>query len=319
MKDENEDTFMKDSIDPQNYESSSPPPVPFKHDSMPPSYVDDEGVPVKSYGHSARSRSTSPEKSIPRQSTFGSACSARSYSPEKHLHRESVSDPTYPTVQLESEEPADSNKVRESSSPYWYGKWEEEYETRRLLEAQLRSKNDELEELRRGSFSPEVFYKLQNDLTMERELREHAQLDLSQRNIDVEETRKLWKRAARELDRTRSQSQGFYQVTDPYLVGLTKQLRYNIQSFAIQYFAGERHNELQFEAPILWQSYMELATGRTTDYKFWLSSQDKCASIIQAFLWRVLVGKIFDRFRWAGDAGKELFELCRFLKPSECA
>ncbi|KAF1974204.1 hypothetical protein BU23DRAFT_368103, partial [Bimuria novae-zelandiae CBS 107.79] len=53
---------------------------------------------------------------------------------------------------------------------------------------------------------------------------------------EVEGFRTRWKQTAKDLRKIQTQGQGPNQVTDNYLIGLVKRLRYNIQNFCIQYF-----------------------------------------------------------------------------------
>jgi hypothetical protein len=165
--------------------------------------------------------------------------------------------------------------------------------------------------------SSEDFRGLQNSLEEERRIREEAEKELVQKNIELDGIRKRWKQTARELDKFRVQGQGFYQVTDRYLIQLATQLRYNIRSFAIQYFEGDLHNEWREENTSFWD-YMCDTTSGTKAYQAYLMSPSRCSSIIQSFLWRVLKGRIFGKFRWAGRVSEHARKLCIALRPREC-
>jgi hypothetical protein len=145
---------------------------------------------------------------------------------------------------------------------------------------------------------------------------ENAQNELQYSNAQLREIRKKWKQAAVELNELRSQGQGFYQVTDEFLIGLAKQLRFSIRSFAIQYFGRLVSNDMLKKR--CWEKHMVTSLiPNTCDY--YLKSDKKRPSIIQAYVWRMFVSKIFDAFRWAGPSGKDLWMLCGFLRPSKCA
>jgi hypothetical protein len=208
-------------------------------------------------------------------------------------------------------------RSHDSGSQEWREHFMKEKESWELREGLLRSRIEELEALSCNSLTFDAFQELKNDLEAERGFRQQAQDDLRQKSIEMEEIRKRWKQAARELGKCRSQSQGFYQITDNYLIELTIQLRYNIRSFAIQYFEGELRKAPKLEKTEYWKTYMEFTTRGAISCETYLLSQGKCPSIIQAFLWRFLVGQIFDNFRWAGDAGEPFWKLCKFLRPSE--
>jgi len=272
-----------------------------------------------------RSRSSSPErrmatKLIPASQFSGS------------LRRESVDNPGSCSFY---DEPSRDRQYHHFFEEKWSGERREE---------ESRSKIGELDTFQYNSQPSKAFQELQDKLDKERGLREkaeydshqkgieveqlrksldveegrreNAQADLKQKSFEAEEIRKRWKQAARELDKLRSQSQGFYQVTDQYLIQLTTQLRYNTRSFAIQYFGGELRENANIKETGYWKDYMEPATRDTSAYDY-LMSNGRCPSIIQAFLWRFLIVEIFDNFRWAGEASGPSWQLSSFLKPSE--
>ena len=287
FRDMDPDTNMGDSTDQLSRESN--PPVPPRHSSM---------------GLSRDVKSVSVQASI-----------SRSSSPEKSIRKSSIPTNTA-ALRYEWERSSDNRIIPDTKD--WKAQFLNEKELWEQREAELRSKIDELEDRNRNAPSSEAFQELQNVLAVERGLREQTQDELQQRSMEAEETRKRWKQAARELDKIRAQSQGFYQVTDNYLIELTTQLRYNIRSFAIQYFGGEVPSSVQIERTDYWKMYMEFTTRATRGHEAYLLSQKKCHSIIQAFIWRFLVDQVFDKFRWAGDAGKPLRKLCKFVRPGEC-
>ncbi|KAL2826691.1 hypothetical protein BDW59DRAFT_160883 [Aspergillus cavernicola] len=187
------------------------------------------------------------------------------------------------------------------------------------MELELRRKIEELEAELADVPSPEFVLELQRTLeieTAERQKdRERAQQDIRQKNSELDVLRKRWKQAARELDKSRSQSQGFYQVTDNYLIELTTRLRYNIRNFAIQYFGGELKGKPKVgDKPKCWDPYMATTTPGNLDCEAFLLSERR-PNAIQAFLWRFIVYQIFDNFRWAGENGITLRHLCLALRP----
>ncbi|KAL4883557.1 hypothetical protein BJY04DRAFT_26890 [Aspergillus karnatakaensis] len=163
--------------------------------------------------------------------------------------------------------------------------------------------------------SPDSVRAVERSLQAEIALREKAQQEVRQKNSDLDVLRKRWKAAARELDKSRSQNQGFYQVTDNYLIELTTRLRYNIRNFAIQYFGGELKAKPKLDTkPKNWDVYMAANTPTPQDCERFLLS-DRRPSIIQAYLWRFLVTDVFDCFRWAGDNAITMRNMCRLLRP----
>ncbi|KUI58334.1 hypothetical protein VP1G_05586 [Cytospora mali] len=147
-----------------------------------------------------------------------------------------------------------------------------------------------------------------------------TQLALQQSDNNLTAVTKLWKKAATELDTLRSQRQGFYQMTDDYLITLIKQLRYNIRSFAIQYFGDEPQSWMAFAPEAgsnLGKRIMAATTPGSNAFNDYLESHTRCPSIIQAFLWNFLKYWIFNCAYWAGDGElhEHIFELCRGLNP----
>jgi hypothetical protein len=146
---------------------------------------------------------------------------------------------------------------------------------------------------------------------------EAAQRDYGLKTSQLKEVTKRWKQAAKELDEQRSQNQGFYQVTDDYLTGLASQLRFNIKSFAIQYFGEEIvSRRIKYKVTEIWEKHMKtvMLAGSLDDHM--MASQTR-PSVIQAFLWSFLCEQIFDRFRWAMDSAKSFRELAEVLRPCE--
>ncbi|RDW90563.1 uncharacterized protein DSM5745_02338 [Aspergillus mulundensis] len=131
----------------------------------------------------------------------------------------------------------------------------------------------------------------------------------------AEENRKLWKQTARELRKTK-QTPSHHQVTDSQLTGLIQQLRYSIRDFAVQYFTGIPRSQLSRDARDAWESCMVPTTPGTTAYHDYIRSPSRCASIIQAMLWRLLDRRVFGSFVWAGKAGEALCDLRYYLKYS---
>lgn len=107
-----------------------------------------------------------------------------------------------------------------------------------------------------------------------------------------------WKQTAKELNSLRAQGQGFYQVTDNYLEGLVTRLRYNIRSFAIQYFSGKLSKIPDFEKNSVWQQCMDVVIEKAKGQLDFTS--DKRILMVQAFFWRILVNRIFYKYKWAG-------------------
>jgi hypothetical protein len=185
----------------------------------------------------------------------------------------------------------------------------------RILAEEMRQRIEQLESDLANAPSPDSVRALERSLQAESAQRERMQQELRQKQSELDVLRKRWKQAARELDKARSQSQGFYQVTDNYLIELTTRLRYNIKNFALQYFDGElKGPRPRFDRPKIWDKYMQTITPEPLDCETLMLSERR-PSAVQAFIWRFLVGDVFDHFRWAGELGVVLRRMCHELRP----
>ncbi|KAL4975890.1 hypothetical protein BDW66DRAFT_151615 [Aspergillus desertorum] len=129
----------------------------------------------------------------------------------------------------------------------------------------------------------------------------------------AEENWRLWKQTAREL-RKAKQTPRHYQITDSQLTGLIQQLRYSIRDFAVQYFTGIPRSQVSKDRRDIWDSWVVSTTPGTIAYQDYIRSPSRCASIIQAMLWRLLDRRVFGNFVWAGKAGESLCDLRFYLK-----
>ncbi|CBF78519.1 hypothetical protein AN7371.2 [Aspergillus nidulans FGSC A4] len=187
----------------------------------------------------------------------------------------------------------------------------------RVLAEEMRQRIEQLESDLANAPSPDSVRALERSLQAESAQRERLQQELRQKHSELDVLRKHWKQAALELDKARSQSQGFYQVTDNYLIELTTRLRYNIKNFAFQYFDGEMKGQRpRFDKPKIWDKYMQTITPDPLDCEVLMLSERR-PSAVQAFIWRFLVGDVFDRFRWAGELGVTLRRMCLELRPGQ--
>ncbi|KAF5589836.1 uncharacterized protein FSUBG_11038 [Fusarium subglutinans] len=125
--------------------------------------------------------------------------------------------------------------------------------------------------------------------------------DVMKKDQDVTKFRNLWKKAAMEHDKFRASGQGFYQITDEYLVELINHLRLNIRDLSIQYFDGIA---LKGDRFTVYQPHYFNHLNNTTlerkGYMRYLESPTRSHEVVQAFLWRVIVHEIFDKFEWLG-------------------
>lgn len=105
-------------------------------------------------------------------------------------------------------------------------------------------------------------------------------------------------------------------MTDQECTGLTLRLRSAVEDFAIYFFAGKPSTAISVPSAssvVLKQTLVSEAGLATIQLYFtkhiktipsfnhYLLSNDRCPDVIQTFLWRVLVGEVFNRFQWAGE------------------
>ncbi|KAH6859113.1 hypothetical protein BKA58DRAFT_393615 [Alternaria rosae] len=130
---------------------------------------------------------------------------------------------------------------------------------------------------------------------------------------DIRDLTFQWKKAAKQLNGLIAQGQGHHQVTDNYLCGLITQLRYKIRDFGIQYFSEKLPKRPKFEQNWVWKEHMA-STTRDESYADFVNYPETRPSVIQAFLWRVIVHEVFSKFRWAGPASSPITNLFRELE-----
>ncbi|OCK74361.1 hypothetical protein K432DRAFT_256654, partial [Lepidopterella palustris CBS 459.81] len=141
--------------------------------------------------------------------------------------------------------------------------------------------------------------------------------ELEEKKTEVKDIRGKWKQVARDLNKMQTQSQGFYQITDNYLIDLVTRLRYNIRIFSIQYFSRYiGHVTVDSEVVSDRDSYFSRFVTSTPNSRFYLTSSDRRPSIIQVVLWKAIVHDLFGHFRWAGDASKSIWKLCGYFEPN---
>ncbi|CAM1509777.1 Fc.00g001120.m01.CDS01 [Cosmosporella sp. VM-42] len=146
-------------------------------------------------------------------------------------------------------------------------------------------------------------------------LQERRETDLKEKSRDVEEMRKKWKKTAVELNKLRRSGQGFYQVTDRELIDLIGRLRHDIRNFTIQHFGEHLPKRWTLDLTKYHNRYLKRTTPDPKDYVRYLGEERTCPKIIQAFVWRVLVGEVFDQFHWMGDRAYYVWKLRRLLRP----
>ncbi|KAJ2997101.1 hypothetical protein NUW58_g768 [Xylaria curta] len=165
-----------------------------------------------------------------------------------------------------------------------------------------------LEGLQRDSHERVV---LQNNL-------KETQDSLNLTNERLREVEKAWKKAATHLNRMRSKEVGKCQLDDSSLVSLVMQLRFSIRNFSMQYFAGKLPLQQSRYAQVTGFKQYMLATIYTEsrNYQTDLVSDTNRPTVMQSFLWRLLVGEIFEHFHWAPRLRESMTRVSKALQPA---
>lgn len=140
--------------------------------------------------------------------------------------------------------------------------------------------------------------------------------ELDKKSATEADVRKIWKKTAKELNKLRVNSQGFYQITDEYLIEQINYLKISIRDFSIQYFDGRSvpKGVMPETLPDYWGHLKDSAPDR--DPSRYLMSPKNCHKLIQAFLWRFIIKKLFFTFEWLGkDCGDDFYEVWLALLP----
>ncbi len=141
--------------------------------------------------------------------------------------------------------------------------------------------------------------------------------ELQRTSEELEEIRKKWKKAVSQLSQLRSDGARSCQLIDGDLIEKIMQLRYEIQSFSVQYFAAQAREEADATASNQLSAYLRNTTPRTHDYSAHLESEIRGPMVIQSFLWRMLVGEVFGQFHWMPLLGREMTVLYDALNPGK--
>ena len=144
-----------------------------------------------------------------------------------------------------------------------------------------------------------------------------AREELQRTFEELEEIRKKWKKAASQLSQLRSDGARSCQLIDSDLIDKVKHLRYEIQSFSLQYFEAQGCEEANAMESNQLLKHLRNTTPLTHDYKVYLESGIEGPMVIQSFLWRMLVGEVFGKFHWLPLLGREMTVLYEALKPGK--
>ncbi|KAM0240126.1 hypothetical protein ACHAP5_008046 [Fusarium lateritium] len=138
---------------------------------------------------------------------------------------------------------------------------------------------------------------------------------MDEKDEEAVKFRKLWKNTAKELNKFRANGQVFYQVTDEYLTELINHLRFIIRDFSIQYFDGRY---LRADTTGCYRNnYAHHLKGIGPERHYYITSPTCCYQLVQAFVWRVIVKEVFNKFEWVGrDNSRHFRNLQEGLRPS---
>ncbi|KAI1746423.1 hypothetical protein F4680DRAFT_442692 [Xylaria scruposa] len=173
-----------------------------------------------------------------------------------------------------------------------------------MMKAMIQNINTNVNTLRRDEHEKAC---LQKDL-------QKTQNDLKRATENLQEVQRKWKKATSQLDHLQSKEASTYQLADSELISSVKQLRYNIRNFASQYFAGKAPPECKTLATGNLSRYMLETTG-DDPYLDYLMSPSQGPFLVQSFIWRLLVGEVFEKFCWAPRIRKSMTAIYETLRP----
>ncbi|KAE8391658.1 hypothetical protein BDV23DRAFT_182245 [Aspergillus alliaceus] len=168
------------------------------------------------------------------------------------------------------------------------------------LQAQVKEREERL---------AEEIKKLRNELQVEQQKLKNAE-----ESSRVQQ--KKYKQALIENNKLISQSQPFPLVTDSYLISQVEHLRQEIRNFAIQHYDGDTFNGPNKGNlnPAFGRNCMEPTTRTSHAFQDYLDVSEMRPMIIEAFLWRVIVGVVFNNYWWAIRIQKTLSRVVNFVK-----
>ncbi|RWA04177.1 hypothetical protein EKO27_g10928 [Xylaria grammica] len=173
------------------------------------------------------------------------------------------------------------------------------------LEEEIRSLREAVNKLQQGKHKEAA---LQSDL-------KKAEDDLRQTRENNEELNKRLKKAAKQLNEQRSRGVGMGQTSDSDLINSVRQLRYLVQRFSVQYFTDTTPRQPGVASTHNFERYMAEATG-CDDYDSYLMSNETEPGVIQSFVWRLLLGEIFEKFRWASGLQDPMIRVYEALRSA---
>lgn len=181
----------------------------------------------------------------------------------------------------------------------------EHYLTR--AEVKLEQKDRQLDQLKiNGDASTaaidhqscDVQEELQTKLTTKEEELRDLTGKLTQKGQEIDNIRRLWKGAARELGKRQARGKVIDQVTDSDLIQKAGQLQYNVRDFTRQHFGDEVNTGEA--AQDSWQHWQKKLKVSSDFLDACIHSPVKRPMLVEALLWDSLVKDILGKFWWGG-------------------
>lgn len=119
-----------------------------------------------------------------------------------------------------------------------------------------------------------------------------------------------------------------YVVANSEWIDLTLKLRSAVEHFSFSFFAGKPppNITMPLASSVVWKETLVSEAALTTiqpyfksymrtipKFDHYLLSDDRCPHLIQTFLWRVLLGEVFNHYRWAGAGRNSMVGLISAL------
>ncbi|OIW26649.1 hypothetical protein CONLIGDRAFT_620543 [Coniochaeta ligniaria NRRL 30616] len=153
-------------------------------------------------------------------------------------------------------------------------------------------------------------------LQKESVMHSQTQLQLQQKQQEVDDVRKRWRDAANQLDAIIRQGQGVNQMTDDELIQRATALRFKVKNFALQFFGDE------IEEPRMTKDAFDFLNHHLRlhlhSFKAYMLSSSFRPVLVRAFLWHYLQYKVFRNCGWAPHDESSAFMLMKwFLEPKD--
>ncbi|KAI0970581.1 hypothetical protein F4678DRAFT_479975 [Xylaria arbuscula] len=159
------------------------------------------------------------------------------------------------------------------------------------------------------------FKEYENEISTLQEDLKRTKHDLKTTKEQYSEVEKRWKKATSQLSQLQSNESGTHKLVDSDLIAEVGNLRYNIRSFASQYFPGSAPRQPKHPSAENFRKYMVDFTEHNKQHRT-LPSEAKGPLVIQSFLWRLLVGEVFENFCWAPRLRRDMTRVYAALRPA---